>query len=753
MLSTCRQRLSVLVVVPVLALGLLATACGAGDSASSTASAAEPVVPIEAGSTGDEPAPVPVGAEAEAEAPVSETTPIPIDEVGSAPVDRPVELPREIVVDAPGLEIEEIDGIGQVAEPTTGEIDLPEWLEGLLFAHGLVGTIGTDYGRNLAHLDAHLNDDVLYWYVLLEQDTWLDVELEGLTLEIPRRWDFPGGNSVVVIDPVSGYVYAGGPCPGLALPVNVGIDITDYEAGCGIGFVLDGSIPVDFDLASSIHDEFADVRPQLVVDGEFPVGIVDVKGSVFVDVDPMGLKAVAAGQFWLGLPGKASSLPLSLPVGEGTLGLDRRGDLATMTEKTWINGYLGDDILAEGALAPVADILAVRGDVDVDGFYHRHLENGLPVWTGESYLDVEAVGQFTAGPWIRIHDTDHNQLEGGFSARLDATGIRGTGEAVATPFSMIDLEGRAAIDFELLYDDLRAGHFELLGTLQVAGVSLVDGQVRIDADGIIVEGRLGVGANFVAVSGAIGPGGIALTGEAGVAIDLTDLDGLAATIAGEQGEDETIDRLEAEIDELAPHARIQSLLDEIEDAYEGIRIREDLIADQEAELDRLRRLWDSYSPLEKLGTSVSHGVKVAAANTAIAGLNVDIGRLRLVIAGADGLVDLFEQFVPDARPVDVERFEALKDLLRELKWQRFWANLRNVIAGVVRGADTLLEAFGLDVRIEAKARFTIGTEFDAAVIASVCGDDWCLAVDSSAVDIRSGQACITVAGTESCATV
>ncbi|MDW3220328.1 MAG: hypothetical protein R8F63_17095 [Acidimicrobiales bacterium] len=738
MFTTLRHRLVSILIGPFVCLSLLATACGADEAADAAGPApTDPPVTTPIDDAGDD------GSGGD-------------ESVGDdADTDDPVELPNEVIIDAPGLVIEEVDGVAQVSETATGELELPDWLEAMLFSRGLVGRIGTDFGRDLAHLDAHLHDDVLYWYVVIEQDTVLELDLDGLSLDIPRQWNMAGkGNSVLVLDPVSGYVYAGMSCPGITLPVNIDLQISGFEGGCGVGFALDGSIPVDFRLADTIHGDFDSLHPQLVVDGEFPVGPVNVAGSVFVDFDPSGLEAIATGQFGMGLPGKLGVVPISVPIGNGTLGIDHRLDGAAIVEKTWVNGYLGDDIIAEGAFATAADFLALQGDVDVDGFLHRRLDPAAPaVWETDSYLDVEGEGAWNPQRLMPA-GVDHDTLSGSFAGRIDVDGIRGVGTVTSTPFATVELAAEGNVAFEMLYEDLGNSFLQIDGTLEVGGVDLVEGELRIDADGVKVDGRLGVGGNFVAIGGRIGPGGVELSGEVGVTIDLTDLDALAAKIAGEQGEDETIDRLEAEIDELAPHAAIQNLLDEVSDAYDGIATREALIEDQRDTLEDLARTWDGYTPLEKVGKSVSHGIRVTAANTAIAGLKVDIGRLRLVILGADGLVALYKQFVPDARPVDVERFEALKELLRLLKWERFWSNVRGVIAGVVRGAGTLLEAFGLDLRIEGRVRLAIGTDgLDAEVIASVCGDDWCVGIDTTSFDPDSGRTCIGIGDSTNCGTV
>ncbi|GJM38424.1 MAG: hypothetical protein DHS20C19_17910 [Acidimicrobiales bacterium] len=755
MFTTLRRRLVSILMVPFVCLCLLATACGADEAADAVgATPADPPSSTPADDAGDDGTgeDAETGDDADAEDPVGA---VPVEDALDDPLDRPVELPNDVIIDAPGLVIEEVDGVPQVTETATGEIEVPEWLEALLFSRGLVGRIGTDYGRDLTDLDAHLHDDVLYWYVVIEQDTILEIDLPELSLDVPRQWDMAGGgNSVFVLDPISGYVYAGMACPGISLPVNVDLRISDFEGGCGIGFALDGSIPVDFRLADTIHPDFDALHPQLVVDGEFPVGPVNVAGSVFVDFDPVGLKAIATGQFGMGLPGKLGVVPISVPIGNGTLGIDHRLDGVAIVEKTWLNGYLGDDIIAEGAFAKAADFLALQGDVDIDGFLHRRLDPAaLAVWEPDSYLDVEGEGAWNPHR-LMPGGIDHDTLTGSFAGRIDVDGIRGTGTVTATPFAAVALAAEGNVAFEMLYEDLGNSFLQIDGTLEVGGVDLAEGELRIDSDGVEVTGKLGVGGTFVAVSGRIGPAGIQLTGEAGATIDLTDLDALAAKIAGERGEDETIDRLEAEIDELAPHAAIQKLLDDVADAYDGIRTREELIEDQRDKLEDLADIWDSYTALEKIGKSVSHGLKVAAANTAIAGLKLDIGRLRLVIAGADGLVALYKQFVPDARAVDVERFEALKELLRQLKWERFWSDVRAVIAGVVRGAGTLLEAFGLDLRIEGRVKLSIGTEgLDADVIASVCGDDWCVGIDTSSFDPDSGRTCIGIGDSTSCGTV
>ncbi|MEM7139423.1 MAG: hypothetical protein AAF548_00215 [Actinomycetota bacterium] len=777
MFTALRHRLVSLLLVPFLCLSLLASACGS-DSADAvenpgapSAPATEPAAddPDDGGSgEGEREDPTDPQERDDRDEPTAE--PVPVDEViadGPVEIDAPVEWPTEIVVEADGaVLVEDENGLAVFEETAFGELGIPllDGLDLFLFTQGLEGRVGSDYGRNLAHLDAHLNDDDLYLYVVLEQDNVLEIDHPAFTAEMPRKYSLSGsGRTVVVINPETLYIYVGMECPGANPPVNIDLKISDYQGGCGLGFSPSGSIPVGYAFAGDIHPDFADVRPQLVIDGEVPLPYGDVAGSAFFQLDGTTLTAVATGEVSVGAPGTIGKvIPISLPIGRAQIGTIRTMEpVGTIfDEKTWINGYLGDDIIVDSDLAgaasfvDIAAFLPVDGDVVIDGFLHQRQEPlGSRLWEPDSFLDIEGHGSFSPVAFLSgASGVDHRLIEGTVDLRLDRNGLEGDGTLTVSPIPAVELAGAGAFDVRYLYDEPRNGHLEVEGTLNVGGTDLAEARLRLDRDGVAVTGRLGVGGTFVEVQGTVGPSGVDLRGEAGVTIDLTNLDGLAADIAVEFGEDETIERLEAEIDELAPHATIQKLLNEIDDAYDGIRIREGLIQDQRDTLDDLRDIWDDYTVGQRILHGTAHGIKVAAANTAIAGLNVDIGRLRLVIAGLDGITGLFETLHPDAQPVDVDRFDALKELVRQLKWERFWANVRNVIAGVVRGAGTLLEAVGLDIRIEARVSLAIGTSgVDADVAASVCtADDFCLGIDSSSVDLGGGTACIVVSGGQSC---
>ena len=228
---------------------------------------------------------------------------------GSVDVEEPFLLPgpAATLVDAPGIELTmDAEGRAIAVAPGEGKISFPTvgLLADATVSRPLGGLVGTATGAELANLDAHLRDDVIYWYVILDTATVIST---GLTAsDLPSVFEVPGGNqSVVVIDPLDPYVYVGFPCPGAsAAPVTADVSISDYEGGCGFGVSESSRIPVDLTLANSIDERFAAIEADWVLDGETSgTPKLNCVGSTYVglrEANP-GIALVAAGESSVGV--------------------------------------------------------------------------------------------------------------------------------------------------------------------------------------------------------------------------------------------------------------------------------------------------------------------------------------------------------------------------------------------------------------------------------------------------------------------
>ena len=752
----------------LLILSLFATACGADSAADDTANGllGEPA-DEQNDDDGD------AGAERRDDDPDTDdpddgddadvgddrTEPIAIDDLPDEPVEleQPLEVEPDsgLVIDAPGLVVDRDGDEVVVTETVIGELDFenPEFLDALLWSQGLVGRIGTAYGRDLGALGAHVLPDRLYIYSVLESENHFEFDFGGIEVDIPRNHVAAGGGrSIIVIDTQDLYIYVGGDCPGPASPVNIDLSLSDFQGGCGFGFSPGGYIAADYGDVDVAPDGFADFRPQLVIDGAgIPVPYGSVAGSVFVDADPEKVRSVVHGEGSVGLPGKAGMVvPLELPIGRLTAAtITRIDENFVPRDATWLRGYVGDDIVAAGPAAQVAELFTNELDVDVEAYFERVGGSVVPTWTPDTYLAIDASGAMSATPWIPA-GMSVGRIEGTFQGRFDADGLVGQGSVTSTPIPGVGISGTAAVAFELPFDDLGATYLSIDGVLQVGSAELVDAGVRLGPSEIGVRGRVGVGSSFIDVAGSYTAAGLSLSGEASLTIDLTNLDDLAARIASDAGYDETIDRIEAELDEMAPHVLINTLLEEVDEAYEKRAINNDKIAGHEDDLAALKRQWDNWNLGQRIANSITHGAQVAFHESAIITLNTANATHALKIGALDGIVDLYDDLF-DPEPIDLERFRALKDLLRELKWERLWSNIRNVLAGIVRAADFLLEVFNLDARITGRALIEVSPQrFAGELDVEFCHDGDCETVVGGTITLPQGDACVTFVGATGC---
>jgi hypothetical protein len=677
--------------------------------------------------------------------------------------------PAGTVVDAPGIEVTmDSEGRAIAVAPAVGQISFPTVgiLADATVSRTLGGIVGTATGAELTDLDAHLRDDVVYWYVILDEATTISTGLDASTL--PSVFEVPGGNrGIVVIDPLDPYVYVGFPCPGeTTAPATVDVSISDYKGGCGFGVSATSRIPVDLTLANSIDERFAGLEADWVIDGESPVSPnLNVVGSTYVDLRDEGrdgFAVVAEGEFSIGISFRGGDLPFDIPIGRATVGYDN----SIVAEDVWFSGYLGDDIVAGGDVSFVTDFLSGEGDLEIDGRLRLdYASDGSVSVSDDSFLQAEGraalgFGRFAADSGVEFVA----QQSADFFARIDNTGFVGNGTLAASPIPGVDFGGEASIAVDIPFDDITDGFVEIEGRFRVGGIDLdAGGRLRIDRAGVTVSARLTSPAGGFELTGEIGPGGVQLTGEANIVIPIGDLDKVAEQFARDAGLAETVRRLEDRVDRAIDGiattdpdraARLRNLVRdfrnaraEIDKIQDTIDYNDGLIEENWNLLAQAGRDWEAYSDFERVFYAIPHGAYTASLHTAISALqlanttqSVFMDAALLTLTGLEsGLIEL--------TGTDPE-LRAAQALVLELRAKNA---VDGVIATVLNGVDAVLDVFGIDGSLTGRVRVSVGTEgFDAELDLSWCRDGDCETIVGGSLTFPDFRACATVIGIEAC---
>jgi len=784
-LATSRRRLTrraraIAVMVGLTTLAVLAAACAAesnadlamSDAVSGGAALNDPTRPGDRGG-----APEPIEPSLGDANPSDELVDsIPVEELldgaeGSVEVERTFRLPGEAatLVDAPGIELAS-DSQGRVVAiaPAAGEISFPVVgvLENATISNPLKGIVGTATGAELSDLGAHLLDDVVYWYVILNDATTISTGIAASAL--PSVFEVPGDSrGIVVIDPLDPYVYVGFPCQGEpSSPVAADVSIDSFKGGCGFGVSESSRIPIELTLASSIDERFESLTADFVIDGETPISPnVSVAGSTYVDLregDGEEFALVAEGEFSVGISFRGESLPFDIPIGRATVGYDK----SIVGDDLWFSGYLGDDVIAGGDVSFVTDFLSAEGDLQIDGRLRRNFaSDGSASLADDSFLQAQGsaslgFGLFSADSGVEFAP----QQSANFFARIDNTGFMANGTLAASPIPGVDFGGEASIDIEIPFDDIENGYVEIVGQFQVGAIDLdAGGRLRVDRDGVIVSARLTSPAGGFELTGEIGPAGIQLTGEAEIIIPIGDLDKVAENFARDAGLAETIRRLEERIDRAIDDiaasdpdrgARLRILVRDFRNARTEINKIQDTIDYNDSLIDinwdllaQAGRDWENYSDFERVFYAAPHAAYTGSLHTAISALQLanttQAGFMDVALLTLTGL----ESGLIELTGTDPE-LRAAQALVLELRAKN---TVDGVIAVVLNGADAVLDVFGIDGSLTGRVRVSVGTDgFDAELDLSWCRDGDCETIVGGSLTFPDFRACATVIGIEAC---
>jgi len=365
-------------------------------------------------------------------------------------------------------------------------------------------SLGFDSGKNLASLDAPLNDDRHYLFFHLTAG--VSLSSGPLSLSLPG-----GGDATLVLDPFDPFVFARGSLLGLAALGKV--------ASVGIGISAQGLIPFHATTTRGLAQGMDDFKGALYLSGSVPLGRLPLTltGETVLDVDPnadgRALSEIDQAGFQLGVNGELDLTADFLDV----LSFD-----ANLSDCSAELRVTGDDQRASfsGVLEPdqswLPKELPLHADVDVNmaGVLSSNLEDSFLTADGKYHL----VGS-TLTQRVGVDISDLALVDAHLD--IDRTGFHLTAKVKAGAKLAKDLELGAGATVKATFgDDPADFDIDIKGDMKVAGVSLLSGHAEIDDRGLHVSGKLDTGIAHVAVSGEITKHGAELTGETGVTIDV-----------------------------------------------------------------------------------------------------------------------------------------------------------------------------------------------------------------------------------------
>ncbi len=770
-----------LVAAGVLALhltdrGSQPVAAAAADPAATTDAAADATAPEIAPEIDPENEPAPVTQEPDGTVVVTTGGP-------AAVVVTDADL--DVILDADGELAPGTTGVGTIQLPTEGP------LADAMLDRPLRGAIGVAYGRDLAHLGAHLLDDQRYVYSDLGSqpfELFLDLdETQSGAGALPQRISTAGsgGASMFVAALDGDYFYISTPCaamipadaPAGSRPAGqrsnehaeasasqipgVSLDLSSFDpGGCGLGWSIGGSVPFSPILGDRGISIPADFGAHVVVDGTIPVHpSATLDGELFYRFDPDSASVWANGELDLGVAFLEGAAEVNIPAIRGTFGLGitpTRFDIA-------ITATAGSSATEGSPSELLADLAPIRGQVDVDG--QLTVDGGVVLDT--SFLELS--GDISISP-TPVRTTSAVEVDDVFSAdalvRIDRVGVMARGSVVASPLTALSVGGEAQLEFLVPFADASDAYLEVSGALGLGTTGLgADARLRIDRHGALAQGRIDLqGFGGLDVEGRLGANGFQLTGTVEAILPIGDLDQVAANLVDEASTAETLRSLNAQIDQRvneiaasdpAKGAELRTTIGDLRQAFDDIASIRETIAyndrliaqlwrDHQADIDwhwalnDVDRFFDKGPHAFRLGVILAEIEALKLANTVQYGY---IDTANLVVSTSQQTV------------IAIIGWDAELNALLSLQTEAYLGTLAgNVVATVLNGADAILDAFGVDGSAAGTVTFTVGSE----AIAASAELEWCRdgvceqLVDASVTLIPTVEVCATMVGVPAC---
>lgn len=674
-----------------------------------------------------------------------------------------------------------VGGTAEVPFPTTGV------LAEAVINHVPTGLVGTNYGRDLHHLGAHLQDDRLY--VWFHFDGGLDIELPfagqpgfeavPATIEVPV-----GVSATLVLDPNDPYFYVGTPCPDVELEDNDNNNDTDRNRDdeddserdeempdqdalvtlepiggvgqdCGVGFSLQGLIPAP--TAANADPFFGHVVVDAIV--PLPYGM-ELDGSVVVEIRDDAARTSGTGDLSATLPLVDALIDIQLPIGGATVNLEATAERLSLAFDGMVGGT---EPTYELPLIGVPFTLPTDGSIRAEALLAWDIDAAGRLTVAEdSFVEIDGRFEMGFGQWASELGLSLGSSSVDANLRIDRAGVRLVGSAEATLHPALSSNSSLTLDAFLSFGDIAESYVSLDGELVVAGVTLGEAAVDLSNEGLFVAGMLTNTIATVELRGEISPAGINLSGSQSLEFPLDVLQRFAdAAISGIDAAQAEVDRLQDEIDRLREEVRqgrrdrdatfqqwtmaleiAQADLDVID---ENIRINNQKISGLRSDIQAEIRRYNNLNLGEQLLQSIEHGALLTAWNAAIAGFELaNVTQLgyretaNLVLQGAiEGLA--LAGAALDAIPVDTDPriialFAAKETATLVLQTARAGADLVNV-GGTLR----------------AEITWQLGTDgLGGAAVAELCTDTCTTIVGASVTVLPVPEACVEVVGIPAC---
>lgn len=620
------------------------------------------------------------------------------------------------------IELEDADiavGVGPDGAPTVaGTARVPFPTDGAFAGAQInqlpIGQMGSAYGRDLAHLGAHLNDDTHYLFFAF--DDGLDVELPFAGQEgyeaIPSSISVPAGvNAALVLDPTDPYFYLGTDCPDMSDDEDdrnddrdddgsesedsqdderrnddapeepqqddesgetyYTIEPTNLPAGqeCGIGLSMNGNIPAP---AAADGEAFFG---HVVVDGVVPLYAgMELDGSAVVALRDPGVQTVGWGTVLATVPLIESIVDVQIPLAEAAVEIQAEG---TRIGVAFDGSVGGEDPTYELPLVGVPITVPASGTAEWNARFGFVEQGGDWAIEPSSYAEFSGefgVGLGSFGEMIGVELSNVGTQAGSF--RIDATGVTATGSTALQIHPA--LRSGAATEFSLRIDptDWAQTRFDMVADVELGGYTIGSADVSIGGQGLAVAGEVDFGFVRTGVTGRIDAAGFELTGAA--AVDLS-LDGMAEASRDasdwlqqrideverldddiERAREEVrVDRRERDANFTAARNALQRAIDGLDDLDEETRQNNAKIAELERKIDDEKDRYADLNAGEKVLEGAAHVARLAGWRTDITARKArnfaidDVYRPAavVVLSTAQDALDLVQQGL-DALPVD-----------------------------------------------------------------------------------------------------
>ena len=611
---------------------------------------------------------------------------------GTTTVTGTVEIPTAagpVELDDADLVIEEgpdgepiiVGGTAEVPFPTTGI------LENAVINHLPKGLVGTDYGRDLHHLGAHLQDDRLYmWFHF---DGGLDVELpfagEPGYEALPAAIEIPTGvTATMVLDPNDPYFYVGMPCPDLDTEdeddkdndkkdedkdksdddkkkndeedTTKDDDKTDDQdtkkndenededeetlitlepiggvgQDCGLGFSLQGMIPAP--AVEGLEPFFG----HIVVDGIIPLpSAMELDGSVVVEVREDKVRTSGFGELSATIPLIDTLLDIELPIGDATVDLQAGGGRLSLGFEGQVGG---NEPTYELPIIGVPFTLPTNGTAEASALVAWNIDaDGRWTIDRESHLEITGEMTMTLLPFADALGVDLAAQSIDAMLRIDGDGAYVAGSTELTLHPALQSGAGMHLETFLSFRDFSESYLTFDGELVVAGVTLGDASVDLSQHGLFVSGMLTNTIATVELQGEISSAGVNLSGTQTIEFPLDVLsrisDGATAAIDDAQAE---VDRLQGAIEAMREQVRkerrladttLQGWIEALEEAQRDLDEIDDNIASNKRKIESLRDKKDAEKRRFKNLNLAEQGLQLVKHNARLAGWNTEIGYL------------------------------------------------------------------------------------------------------------------------------